>query len=349
MGYIRNFEKDAIDFIYNNSLKFEGKRKSSINNIFCNYNIYAENIIEKLLLKKVTINFHPDRLSSNGKLIIKNMITDGKYLNQFQTGTTNGGRTAYFGGERFLWEEKIFGGIYPKDTQFRPKYGALNIFNYIDGATSRFGSCYFTLNNRALERCTFSYGDSYNNPEILCSNKSFYGILYGMLTEVIKNEKFLDIKNCCVDEFINTMLSIDIIKEKIGRNLDNYIEVHIHGDISLEEDIESLYLDEAFKKSIIQDYAEVLASKYSIKLKWIPKRQIKIEDIDDEFRGDKMKPLSYRINNMFGDNSGYIDALQLGKASCSSITSKEVWSDFGSEDELFIYFKQLWHILAFYG
>lgn len=42
----------------------------------------------------VTINFQPDRLSNNGKMIITNLIEQGQYYSQFITGMSNGGLTA---------------------------------------------------------------------------------------------------------------------------------------------------------------------------------------------------------------------------------------------------------------
>ena len=108
----------------------------------------------------VTLNFHPDRFSGNGKLIIENMLTDGEYCNQYKTGTSNGGRTAYPGGDRDLWEKRLFQGAYhdgQSEMTERPKYGALNIYNYLDGAAARFGSCFFTLKPHVIRRCTFAF------------------------------------------------------------------------------------------------------------------------------------------------------------------------------------------------
>jgi len=67
------------------------------------------------------------------------------YHGQFRTRTTNGGKTAHIGGDRFLWEQRLFFDSYPEDSVERPKYGALNLFRYIDGASARFGSCFFSL------------------------------------------------------------------------------------------------------------------------------------------------------------------------------------------------------------
>ncbi|MGR5445905.1 DUF3626 domain-containing protein [Vibrio jasicida] len=43
----------------------------------------------------VTINFHPDRTTSEGEPLLKAIAQDGKLKSQFETGTNNGGLTAY--------------------------------------------------------------------------------------------------------------------------------------------------------------------------------------------------------------------------------------------------------------
>ena len=49
------------------------------------------------------------------------------YQTQFVTRTSNGGLTAYPGGDRWRWEERIFGQVYDDAPPGeRPKYGALN-------------------------------------------------------------------------------------------------------------------------------------------------------------------------------------------------------------------------------
>ena len=95
-----------------------------------------ELLAQKLLYScDVTLNFHPDRFSNNGKLVIENLLIDGKYHNQYKTGTSNGGLNPYMGGHRDLWEKRLFQGAYHdgrSEMTDRPKYGGLNIHNYIE-------------------------------------------------------------------------------------------------------------------------------------------------------------------------------------------------------------------------
>jgi len=57
------------------------------------------------------MSFHPDR-SAGGQPLLVRMAEDGVYHSQFVTGTSNGGLTAHPGGDRRLWESRIFGGAY---------------------------------------------------------------------------------------------------------------------------------------------------------------------------------------------------------------------------------------------
>lgn len=74
----------------------------------------------------VTINFHPDTRRL-GLTTIELLAREGIYQSQFETGTSNGGMTAYPGGDRWAWESRIFGNAYDDaSATLRPKYGALN-------------------------------------------------------------------------------------------------------------------------------------------------------------------------------------------------------------------------------
>ena len=47
------------------------------------------------------------------------------------------------GGCRLLWKQQMFFNAYPAIDMDRPKYGELNIFNYLNEASPRFGGCFF--------------------------------------------------------------------------------------------------------------------------------------------------------------------------------------------------------------
>ena len=310
-------------------------------------------LIKKLLYDcDITINFHPDRLSNNGKLIIENMLCDGEYHNQHKTGTSNGG----LGGNRDSWENRLFHGAYhDSDTDLidRPKYGALNIHNYIDGAAARFGSCFFTIKPHVVERCTFAFGDSSTNPDVMGTSRYFYGILNALFQRVVDTGKLLEKENYTVKQAVDYILSMQKdCMNGMGRNLDICIETHIHGKLSLLDDIESLYVDEYYLSTDIGKLINSISERYEIKLRYIPKRQFHISKIDDEewyWKGVPLtRTLADRVNEKF-DCNGLLNTVTIGLASQDSVLHPKDWLDIGSEYDLFQNFKKIWHYCAYWG
>ena len=310
-------------------------------------------LMNQILHRPITMNFQPDRFSNNGKLIIENLIKQGQYHGQFRTGTTNGGRTAYIGGDRFLWEQRLFFDAYPNDALDRPKYGALNIFRYIDGASITFGSCFFVMKHDIVNRCTFAYGDSATNPTALCTSDTFIGIVSEIVKEYLDKGKVLNqVLLSSKDGMLASLLNPCNKLKDLGRNIDYCIETHIHGDIFLESDVESFYLDGSFQNTYIAEQAEILCKKYGINLYWIPKRQIDIEVEIEAIGSLLISPiiplLAKKIDSLFG-KQGFINTELIGRASRDSVLHPEVWSDMGSEPELFQYLKQLWRMVGLFG
>ena len=113
----------------------------------------------------VTLNFHPD-IRIGGFSVVDALARDGVYRSQFETRTSNGGLTAHPGGDRWVWESRIFGGAYDGAAPaLRPKYGALNHRLDPVGGSRRFGSCHLRLNRHVLTRTTFCYPDSHFQPQ----------------------------------------------------------------------------------------------------------------------------------------------------------------------------------------
>ena len=344
-----DYQIAAINAVREYAKSKEAEYYAFVESICKPFNLDVDILIKNILSKPITVNFHPDRFSNNGNTIIENLLHDGQYKGQFHTGTSNGGRTAYVGGDRFHWEQRLFFNAYPKESKERPKYGALNLLRYLDGASARFGSCYFTLNPNIINRCTYAYGDSSTNPTTLCTGDTFVSVVAGLFEDVRQNHRLLNKVIATEQEALAVLMNPDKTVCEIGRNLDYCIETHIHGDVSLADDVDLLYVDESFVESDMFDKIELLCYKYRIELKFIPKRQVYLANIGELFRGPKIPILASKIDNLLGNNKGIINANLIGSASRDSLENPKNWQDIGNEYELFQYFKQLWHTLAFFG
>lgn len=49
---------------------------------------------------RITLDFHPDRLLADGRTVAEGLAADGIYRSQYETGISNGSRTAFPGGQR---------------------------------------------------------------------------------------------------------------------------------------------------------------------------------------------------------------------------------------------------------
>lgn len=173
---------------------------------------------------RVTLNFHPDRWV-RGRLVVQALAEDGVYRSQFETGTSNGGLTAHPGGDRWRWEQRIFGGAYDAspDKQ-RPKYGALNERRSPVGGSPRFGSAHLRLNEGVLSRITLCFPDSVFEPTLLGVAASA-----GVVGQ--------------------SRLAVPVDP------LDRYIEAHVHGVVDLATDVDAVVLDPSFRGSEVEEHA----------------------------------------------------------------------------------------------
>ena len=178
---------------------------------------------------RVTLNFHPDRLAlADGLLVLEAMGRDGRYRSQFETGTSNGGLTAYPGGGRWSWESRIFGAAYDDaPAAERPTYGSLNFRRRTAGGSPRFGSSHLRLRPDTLARTTFCYPDSYTEPDD-------FGVAAAMsLIELAEADDPDDL-------------------------LDDYSEAQVHGPVRLDRDVEAVVLDPSFRGTRVEEIARGL-------------------------------------------------------------------------------------------
>jgi hypothetical protein len=176
---------------------------------------------------RVTLNFHPDRLFG-GLLVLEAIGRDGVYRSQFETGTSNGGLTAYQGGARWSWESRMFGSAYDHaPAADRPKYGSLNFRRRTAGGSPRFGSSHLRLRRETLARTTFCYPDSFTEPDS-------FGVVSAMsLIELAEASHPADA-------------------------LDDYIEAQVHGPVHLDQDVEAVVLDRSFCGTRVEEAANGL-------------------------------------------------------------------------------------------
>lgn len=302
---------------------------------------------------QVVLNFHPDRLNRTGKSVAEALLRDGRYRNQFETGLSNGSLSAYSGGARDLWEEKLFGGAYQMKgvgAADRPKYGALDLMQHPDGAAPRFGSCYFVLRADVSRYCTFTYQDSYYEPEQIGTLDALDFVLMALLDEVEIKGSALGSFGLTVPELLSDFShglagrQLNPSARSAGRALDAYIEAQVHRTIDLKFDIERLVADPAFRGTSTGQVLGEICSRYDIELDWHQGFKLPVNAVPDDFRGPSMPPLARRIAS--GD---ILDVAMIGVAAASLNRQPELWMDWGPYEETLQHLKQLWHVLVQYG
>ena len=250
---------------------------------------------------RVTVHFHPDR-PFRGEPVLAALARDGVYKSQFETGVSNGGLTAFPGGDRWKWESRIFGGAYdnspPPD---RPKYGALNFRGRSIGASPRFGSTHLRLKAHTLARTTFCFPDSVFEPR-------HFG-------------------TAC------RMPLIPLARESPRDLLDDYIEAQVHGPVRLDRDVEAIVLDPAYRGTDI----ERLAGTLPCSVEWHAGFQVRVEVLQrqPEYRGREFVDLGVALAR-----NGWLNPRLLGDAfragTFDEQALKRVWhyiARFGAPEE----------------
>ncbi|MET8897357.1 DUF3626 domain-containing protein [Streptomyces albogriseolus] len=238
----------------------------------------------------LTVNFHPDRMVGN-RLLLLRMAEDGVYYSQFVTGTSNGGLTAYPGGDRWRWESRIFGGAYDHAAPHeRPVYGALNYRDSPVGGAPRFGSSHFRLTTDTVERASFCYPDSSTEPSAFAVASRFALV--------------------CMAE-----------ADRLDA-LDGHIEAHIHGPVRFDRDVEALVLDPSYRGTDVEEAARRLPCP----IEWHPGFRLTVEHLRQhhDYRGQTYVDLGAKIAV-----DGCLDPWTIGRAARTrhydSQALKKVW------------------------
>ena len=205
----------------------------------------------------ITVHFHPNWPHGNG-MVIESMVRDGFYRSQFVTGISNGGLTAFEGGDRWRWESRLFAGEYDEqDPVKRPVYGVWNRRKTTYGAGTRFGSSYFRLKPEAIDRATFCFPDSARDPEHF-GDKSL-------------------LEHLC-----------RLADESDSDDLDDYVEAQVHGDVRFDADVDALVLDPSFVGTRVEEAAQRLGCA----VQYHPGFRATPDDFDPAYRGQHIVDLA---------------------------------------------------------
>ena len=249
----------------------------------------------------VTIHFHPDA-PVNGTHLLDFLVTDGLYRSQFETGTGNGGLTAWPGGERWLWEQRMFGGIYDgSPASERPKYGSLNYRRLPVGGAVRFGSSHLRLKHSEYGRLTFCFPDSSTEPEHFGTMNRMP--LVGMAAAY------------------SAELGLDV--------LDDHIEAHIHGPLTLADHVDALVLDPAYRGTEV----ETAANKLPCPVEWHEGFRLCVDELQQhpDYRGRSIVSAGQDIAE-----GGWLDPRIIGTAVREQRFDRQT-------------LKQIWHCVARFG
>jgi hypothetical protein len=301
---------------------------------------------------RIALHFHPDRPDAEHRSVAQNLLAQGIYKSQFETRMSNGSVTAFPGGARDSWERKLFGGAYHGEDVLdahRPKYGALDLMRHADGASPRFGSCYFVLAQHVSARATFTYLDSHQDPTQTGTLEQLDDVLAALLLESFTRDFAVGEKNIRPAQLVAHLCERlpapyeDPAGAAPTRNLDHYVEAQVHGPVRLRQDVELLVADPSFRGTHTGQMLLELAERYAIRLAWHRGFWLAPHEVLGDFRGPGMPQLAARVAR-----AGRVDAAAIGEAAMALHRTPEDWPYIAGVAPL-QQLKLLWHVLVRYG
>ena len=250
---------------------------------------------------RITVNLHPDRLAG-GRPVLIALAEARVYRSQFVTGVSNGSLTAQPGGDRWRWENRIFGGAYDDaPPEHRPIYGALDFSWSPFGAAPRFGSSFLRLTADTVPRATFCYPDSSDGP-------AAFGTAERM-----------------------GLIELALAGTGTDDPLYNYIEAHVHGPVLLDRHVEELVLDPCYRGTEVEAAAHLLG----LPVGWHSGFRLTVDELSrhPDYRGPEFVDLGAEIavDGML-DPRIIGDAVRSGRYDPQAV--KQVWhcvARFGTE------------------
>src|SRR4051794_7512709 len=295
-------------------------------------------------LGRVTLNFHPDRMTASGLTVAGGLLADGRYRSQWMTRVSNGSRSAIEGGDRHRWEQLLFEGAYDSadpEVVERPVYGSLDLLRDPHGGSPRFGSSYGVLIETVLERTTFCVGDSHVGPRDVGTIAEPLSVFAG-LAEQAAAGRLLD-RSLGIDDLERTVAGT-LHLDGPSRCLDGYIEAQVHGGVDLAHDVESIVVDPSFRGTTVERDLREAASRHGFPLEWHDGSELYASDTPDDFRGRAVRDLADRVAN----DGGVVDAATIGRAAETVASGPPLASGDDSNSDL-QQLKYLWHAVLALG
>ena len=302
---------------------------------------------------RVALHFHPDRADPQLRTVAEALLECGIYKSQFETMLSNGSVSAYPGGARDQWEKRLFGGAYELEgttLAHRPKYGALDLMRHPDGPAPRFGSCYFLLKPAAAARSTYTFLDSHQDPPQKGTYEEFDDIVAALFAESFWREFAIGEKDISPTRLLEHLMTEldrpfeDPSTRTPSRNLNQYIEAQVHGDVLLEDDVEILVADPSFRGTETGLVLDTLCNRYGIRCYWHAGFVLSAREVPTNFRGPAMPSLAERIAI-----DGVVHAAAIGRAAMSLKQDPSGWADRGTDSEVLQELKFMWHVLVRFG
>jgi hypothetical protein len=314
---------------------------------------------------RIVLHFHPDRFGRKPTTVAESLLSEGLYRNQFETGLSSGSPTGFPGGERDLWERRLFGGAYHTEgvmASERPKYGSLELVRFPDGPAPRFGSCYFVLREvGARTSITFMGSEDSHATDRVGTLATPHSVMAALLAEIENGgmttpdwppfrTPTLGVPGITVSRFFDLLKRLrehppNPSVGEPGRVLDTGIEAQVHGPVILNRDVERLVADAAFAGTRVGQTLNEIAGKYGFELQWHCGFRLSVRDVPDDFRGPAMPRFAQRVVGV----DGILDAAVIGRAADSLHHNRDLWSEWGDYFDVLRLLRQLWHVLVHFG
>jgi hypothetical protein len=293
---------------------------------------------------RLTVNFHPDRVARSGLTVVEGMARTGRYVSQWVTGISNGGRSAFPGGDRHRWEQTLFAHAYadadPSNVEF-PLYGAWDLLGDPHGGSPRFGSCFLVLADHVRERATICVGDSHAGLTDVGTFDAPWCVLAALAEQVDQGS----LLGAPVDQRgLLVLLDNTPVRTTPRRDLDHYVEMQVHGGIDLRTDVDAIVLDPSFRATNIERAVTELLDRYDVEVGWHAGSELAVDRIPADFRGPTMPEVGARAARA----DGIVDAHSIGvTARTIRLPDMQISGDPPESDAQRL--KYLWHTLLALG